>query len=255
MRYLHLFLILGLAWAGHSCASDSFSVAAERTVGQGGSMARFAIVGNTLYTVDNTNLRVFNIGGEQPLAAGTVPIGNNIETIFPMGQNLFVGSPTTMYVYNVTDPLRPVLLSSLPHVTGTPCFRDPVVVQGNYAYATLRAETRNCGNTVVESILSIMDISDLRAPRAVHRLSLTSPYGLGLRGNALFVCEGKNGLRVFDLSNPTAPAQRSYLPEVKSYDVIPLASALLLIGEDGFYQYDYSDLRNLRLLSKIPVTR
>jgi hypothetical protein len=218
-------------------------------------MARFAIVGNHLYTVDNTNLRVFDLSGAQPLVAGSVPIGNNIETIFPFGQHLFVGSPTTMYVYNVANPLRPELLSSLPHVTDNPCFRDPVVVQGNYAYATLRAETRSCGNTVVSSILSIMDVSNLRAPRAIHRLPLSSPYGLGVRGNALFVCEGDNGLRVFDLSNPTAPAQRSHLTNIKSYDVIPLASALLLIGNDGFYQYDYSDLSNLRLLSKIAVEK
>jgi len=38
------------------------------------------------------------------------------------------------------------------------------------------------------------------------------------------------------------------------FDVIPLPNVLLAIGSDGLYQYDYSNLQDIKLLSKIEIT-
>jgi hypothetical protein len=38
-----------------------------------------------------------------------------------------------------------------------------------------------------------------------------------------------------------------------AYDVIPLGKNLMLIGKDGLYQFDASNPKQLRQLSKIPV--
>jgi len=35
--------------------------------------------------------------------------------------------------------------------------------------------------------------------------------------------------------------------------VIPLNGTLILIAADGIYQYDYTDLNNMQLLSKITI--
>jgi len=35
--------------------------------------------------------------------------------------------------------------------------------------------------------------------------------------------------------------------------VIPNNGVLMMIGEDGLYQYDYRDIENIELLSVIPV--
>ena len=40
---------------------------------------------------------------------------------------------------------------------------------------------------------------------------------------------------------------------LKAYDVIPYNNILIMIAQDGIYQYDYADLQNIRLLSKIPI--
>ena len=40
---------------------------------------------------------------------------------------------------------------------------------------------------------------------------------------------------------------------MKALDVIPINNVLLMIAEDGLYQYDYSDINNLELLSVIPI--
>ena len=38
------------------------------------------------------------------------------------------------------------------------------------------------------------------------------------------------------------------------YDVIPLESFLFMIGDDGFYIYDYSDLNNISILGSLPIS-
>jgi hypothetical protein len=67
------------------------------------------------------------------------------------------------------------------------------------------------------------------------------------------VCEGNFGLKVFDASQPDNLIQTQFIPGVKSYDVIPRNRLLLLTGEDGLYQYRYTDPQRLELLSVIPM--
>ena len=38
-----------------------------------------------------------------------------------------------------------------------------------------------------------------------------------------------------------------------AHDVIPLYSYLFMIGDDGFYIYDYSNLTEISLLGTLPV--
>jgi hypothetical protein len=49
--------------------------------------------------------------------------------------------------------------------------------------------------------------------------------------------------------------QLAKFPGIQAYDVIPLGTSLLMIGNDGFYQYDYSDLKNIRQISVIKVKK
>ena len=42
-------------------------------------------------------------------------------------------------------------------------------------------------------------------------------------------------------------------PNINALDVIPLDNLLFTIGDEGFYIYDYSNLENITLLSKIEI--
>ncbi len=255
-KYIFLCLFIGLGQLLQGCSMDKMSFSSgDNGTGTGGSMARFTILGNNLYVVDQNNLRTFDISRPAtPRPTATVSVGMGIETIFPYNNNLFIGSNSAMFIYNLDNPAQPKRLSVLPHITGRGC--DPVVAQGNYAYVTLRAATAGCGRRLTtENVMFVIDISNLSNPRTLKVYAVSSPYGIGIRGNALFLCEGAAGLRVFDATDPVELVQKSFLTEVKSYDVIPLPASLLVIGEDGFYQYDYTDLTKLQLLSKIPVTK
>jgi len=203
------------------------------TTGQGGSLARFKIVSDYLYVVDYSNINVFNIADlDTPVTLEDVQVGWDIETIFNQGNTLFIGGQQGMYIYDITTPAKPTFISEFRH--GTAC--DPVVVDGDYAYVTLRGGN-NCGST--ESGLYVIDISNLEDPKLEVIYPMTEPYGLGVKNDNLFVCDGSAGLRVFDKSMVPNLTQVNHFEDINTYDVIPLAKTLLMIGPDALYQYDY----------------
>lgn len=205
------------------------------SVGQGGSLARFKIVGDYLYAVDSHNINVFEISDlENPQDLEDVFAGFDIETIFNRDNHLFLGSMRGMYIYDISSPATPTFVSEFQH--GTAC--DPVVVDGDYAYVTLRGGNF-CGAT--ESGLFIVDISDISNPNLTVSYPMDGPYGLGVRDEKLFVCDGDSGLKVYDKTDVEDLVQLNHFEDIVTFDVIPLAETLLMVGEGTLYQYEYLD--------------
>lgn len=214
--------------------------------GQGGSLARFNIVSDFLYAVDSHNINVFNISDlENPTDLEDVFAGFDIETIFHKDQYLYLGSRRGMYIYSIADPARPEFVSEFQH--GTAC--DPVVVDEQYAYVTLRGGN-NCG--ALESGLFIVDLSDITKPELAISYPMDDPYGLGIKGNFLFVCDGDSGLKVYDKSDINDLVTLNHFKDVVTFDVIPLANTLLMVGEEILYQYQYQD-NSLNLISSLDL--
>lgn len=234
------------AFLNYASANTGGSTATP-TTGVGGSMARFAIMANQLYVVNNYSLQLFDISTPAaPTKGKTANLGWNVETIFPYRNNLFIGTTTGLYVFDVSNPSEPKQLSAFSHVRSC----DPVVVHENYAYVTLRG-TSTCATPGTQDVLDVIDISNPSSLRVVKSYPMETPYGLGIDYPTLFVCQGGKGLRVFDASNPLDLQARQTFTNVNAFDVIPLSKTLLTIGKDGLYQYDYSNPADLRLLSKI----
>ena len=227
--------------------------AAGDNSGQGGSMARFTINGNYMYTVDQQTLKMFDLSDPaQPnyLERKNQNLRFGIETIFSMDTLLFIGSQDGMYIYDVTRQEFPQLLSFVSHIRSC----DPVVASGQYAYVTLSSDRQWCGNT--SNVLNIYDISNLRYPVLKVSESLNHPKGLGIDGNKLFVCESRLGVKVYDVSDPLNPRwidDWTHQPETVNavaYDVIPVNGLLLVTTDRGLYQFDYTG-EKLRFVSKI----
>ncbi len=226
---------------------DDFALAetaSDSGTGEGGSLARFKIVGEYLYAVDSHNINVFGISDlANPQDLDDVFAGFDIETIFNRGNHLFLGSMRGMYIYDITNPALPTLVSEFQH--GTAC--DPVVVDGDYAYVTLRGGN-NCGAT--ESGLYIVDISTIEAPELAITYPMDEPYGLGIRDNQLFICDGASGLKVYDKTNINELTPLNHFKDIVTFDVIPLESHLIMVGDEVLYQYEYVE-DGIRLLSQI----
>jgi hypothetical protein len=219
--------------------------------GVGGSMARFGLIGNHLLAVDNSTYYNFDLtNATSPSLETRIGINWGIETMFLSNNTMFLGTQNGMLVYDVTDVVKPVFVSNFWHATGC----DPVVVQNNRAYVTIRGGNR-CGSNI--NRLDVLDISNIKTPKLMRSYDMTGPYGLGIDGDVLFVCDGTAGLKVYNASDPYLISEHiiATFKDINAYDVIPLGKSLLMIGKDGFYQYDYTNLNAIKQISSIKVVK
>ena len=233
-----------------SIGSSEVSISTGST-GVSGSMARFTVNDDYLYAVQNSSMKVFNISSTPGITTGQdVMLDRMVETIFPYDNKLFLGTTTGMVVYDLTSPATPTYLSSFNHINSC----DPVVIEGNYAYVTLRAGTECNGFT---NQLDVVDISSITNPFLVKSYPMFNPHGLGIDNHILFICDGDAGLKVYNASDPMSIHlnQIAHFADIKSYDVIPYNGLLMMIGAQGLYQYDYSNLDSLSLISYIPIAQ
>ncbi len=217
--------------------------------GTGGSMATFTIYDDFLYGIDNDKVILADISQvEAPALHSRVTVGWGIETLFPYGDKLFIGANDGMYIYDNVNPESPQFISKYQHVNSC----DPVVVQGNYAYVTLRSGNQCQG---FSDQLEVIDISNLEQPSLVKEYPMYNPHGLGIDGNALFICDGQAGLKIYNAENVNRISDNliKQYRNINPIDVIPLGNVLMMISEQGLHQYDYSNLEDIKLISSILI--
>lgn len=217
--------------------------------GVGGSLARFTISNEHLYMLDAGQIVTVDVHTEQqPSEASRTDVGWDMETIFPYKDKLFIGASTGMYILDISQATHPSLISQYQHVTSC----DPVVVDDQYAYVTLRT-----GNICAQGVnqLEIIDIQNPASPTMLVAYPMTNPHGLGIDDKTLFVCDGTDGLKAFDASDiyGLKTNMLAHYSDISATDVIPYNDLLMMIGEEGIYQYDYTDPANIRLLSQIQI--
>jgi hypothetical protein len=231
-------------------AANSTGSNGQVTTGVGGSMARFTIIGEHLYSVSDTELEVFSLESpSNPASVNIIDLGWGIETIFPYEDKLFIGSNSGMFIYDNSNPASPTQLSTFEHARAC----DPVFVQGDYAYVTLR-DGNLCQGFVNQ--LDLVDISDLTNPRLIESFPMDHPHGLTIRDNHLILCEGSNGIKAFDISTPEVLDEKllDQYPGTHAWDAISLpgvAPITVIIGEDGFYQFRFDESNGFTLISQI----
>ena len=230
------------AGGGTSVAGGSFGV--------GGSMARFGLYDDYLYTVDNSTVYMFDVkDAAKPVSIGKQQIGWAMETMFIYDGHMFLGTQSGMQIMSLKVPTALSYVGSFWHVTSC----DPVVISEGYAYITLRGGNA-CGSNV--NRLDVVKFSaDYKTSTLEASYPLTGPYGLGIDDNTLFICDGDAGLKIYDVEDKLNidDHQIARFPGIKTYDVIPVDGYLFMIGDNGFYQYDYSNLQDIKQISHIPV--
>lgn len=224
------------------------SSAAFPTAGIGitGSLSRFALQRQRLYTVSYSDLKVFNTSNAAtPVYTNAVNLGNgNIETIFPYQDKLFIGSRTGMFVYSTQNADQPQQVGQFTHARTC----DPVIADGNTAYVTLRGNG-SCGG--IQNQLDVIDITNITSPKLIKSYMLNAPQGLSKDGNVLFICDGSAGVKVFDATLSTQLVQLKQLACNQPTDVIALQGVAIVIAADGLHLIDYSNLADIREVSHI----
>jgi len=210
-------------------SSDSNSV-----TGQAGSQARFTIAGNNLYAVNKRDMQIFDITiASNPVPWSKQSIGFGIETIFSNNQYLFIGSQDGIYIYDNSNPQFPTQIGSLLHARSC----DPVVVEGDYAYVSLRSGNACFGTS---NQLDIISIATPSHPVLVKSYAMQQPSGIGVDNGKVFICDDIAGLKVLNVSDPSNILLLDQVETQNCYDVIPANGRLVVSGSTGLYQYDYA---------------
>jgi len=213
-----------------------------------GSMSKFAIHDNYLYAIDDNNLVAFNIETRNaPSRKGTYPTYKTCETLFEKDGYLYMGTTTGMVIFKASNsPENPTEISEIEHIESC----DPVVVSGDYAYITLRSGN-DCGGSTDE--LQVIDISNKYFPWVKETFDMSNPYGLGIDNNLLFICDGEDGLKVYNNFDPTECGNNLMytLPNVNAKDIILNNGLAILIAEHGIHQYNYNIPGNFQHVSSL----
>ena len=229
--------------------STASPLATKATQGKGGSMARFAIQAQHLYTVTLSKLNVLDIAAPQaPQWKKIIDLNWGIETIYTFKDKLFIGSSTGMQIFSVSNPANPEKAGTFEHVRVC----DPVIADDDYAYVTLRSGTTCNGFT---NELEVVNVTDVLNPVMIKAYPLQNPHGLSKDEKWLFICDGAAGLKVFDASDASNIVLKQTIDIGETYDVICMNGLAIVSAKDALYQYDYTDINNIKLLSKIALVK
>lgn len=246
-KYLTIAALCVLIFAQIGCSDSSAIESSAANNGQGGSLARFTVVGDYLYVVDINSLSQYNVSNpDEMVFVQDIRIENGVETVFPRGNHLFIGTQNGMYIYEMTSDGNLSYISDYQHIVSC----DPVVANDNFAFVTLRSGDP-CRQGFVNE-LHIINLDDLTLPEQVKTYNMDFPKGLGIDDNTLFVCDGDN-LKVFDATDPLNLTSIIQIDDIKPNDVILLGDLALVISPNTLYQYDYTDVNNIFKVSELGI--
>ena len=244
------FLLMSDGFAETGIRGFNSNASISTSVVTGGSMARFTVADDHLYTIDGSEIKVFDVTQTMPSLKKEITLQWGIETLFPMADALFVGSNSGMIIYDITDPASPEYLSTFSHATAC----DPVFVSDDKAYVTLRDGTP-CQGFVNQ--LDVVDVSNLSNPSLIRSYPMQNPHGLSVIDETLYLCEGSFGLKTFDVLNVNQILQnlQDHVTGFYAYDVIvlPPGDHVMVVGQNGLYQFDATDRTDLRQISVITI--
>ncbi|MFN8672727.1 MAG: hypothetical protein U0457_11695 [Candidatus Sericytochromatia bacterium] len=228
---------------------DNRLTSSSSSTGKGGSLARFSIVNDYLYTVTNSDINVFSLKDEKnPEKIGKVEVDINrrdIETIYAYKDKLFMGSSTGAYIYDNKNPQKPEFISKIEHIRSC----DPIVVENDTAYITLRSGVSCRGGS---NQLDVVDIKDLKLPKIVKSYPLRKPWGLAIKDSMLYVCDYEDGLKIFDAKEAENLKELKVININTPKDIILNENNLgIIISDDGIYEYDFSNLNEYQKLEPL----
>ena len=234
-----LFLILNAALL-FSCAKEGSNLSNESNTGKNGSLTRFAIKNDFMYAVDLNYLKVFDISnGNEPVLKNKIMVDYGIETISIYGNYVYLGAVDGVYIIDINSPQNPIELEKIEHHISC----DPVVVENDIAYSTQRSNAFGCGTNWTSSVLAIYNVSNPQSPSLLTNVEMSQPYGLAVENNWLFVCdEGKEGVVIFDVSDPSNPLEKGKINIEQPRDIILAHPYMIISSKTSFKIYNYSNV-------------
>jgi len=274
----------------------------RKVPGTAGTLA-LEISGNRLYALESGGLSIYDIEDpRQPKKLGHVSGMGNVRQLRVRGKTAFLTSRQCgLWAVDVSDERNPKIISNFDavematgldvagdvafignRVYGIQCVdvSDPAKMKHISSYRTDESQSVYYRDGLLFSgdwaggEVTVLGVSDLRAPRAISHLSLDGyGDGMAIRGNVLFASTGQHkksgpeeqrhgaghGLDLFDISDPLHPVKLSRVQFPTYYfgpcDYwTPRLSGNYCFASDtvnGLFLIDISDLKKPRILGNL----
>lgn len=215
-----------------------------------GSVNRIAVVDNHVYVISRQSITPFEDNGTLTVydeVYGTF----GMETIYPDEDKLYIGTQNSMEIFDIRNPFQPQWNGSFWHATSC----DPVLPCGDLAYVTLRTgDVGDCPGD--ENALLVLNVRNAANPIQLQEIEMESPFGMTIVDNRLYVGEGSNGLKIFNIEDKDNITLETWEPNIEAYDIIyhPTNPNLILVaGPVGISQYEIEGNATFSLLSTMTL--
>ncbi len=239
------------------CPNCDYSTAANKSnaISTGGSTSRFAVLYDRLYTVSYSKLNILNVeNAGNPIFVQSIETNLfNVETIYPFENNLFLGSSIGISIFTINDADNPVFNGSFYHYYSC----DPVIAEVNTAYVTLSSGTpcRKFSNQPDINELDVLNTDDVNNPVLIKTYPFNSPRGLAKENHNLFICDGKDGLKILDAADANNISLMKTVPGFEANDVVLNNGIAIVTAKEGLYLIDYNNVKNAYITGKISINR
>ncbi len=216
---------------------------------QSGTVNRLALHKQNLYVISNNNITVVSDQGSfgNEVSKQQSPV-EDMETIFSHEDLLFVGSRTAMSIFEASENGAVDQVSSFDHATSC----DPVLPHEDVAYVTLRTgDFSECPGNI--NAMLVIDVSRIDRIHELEEINMSSPYGMSIIGDQLYVGQGNNGLEIYDISNPRKPEHLNSV-DIEAFDIIadPVnADFIFIAGPNQLSQFKIGDTQSFDMQSQI----
>jgi hypothetical protein len=218
--------------------------------GKGGSMSKFSIINNYLYIVNSNTLIPIDIttAGNPQTKFNIGLASDDVETLFPYKEYLYMGTSSGVLIYNCKgSPEAPSYVNRLTHVVGC----DPVIVDNDIAYSTIRNGSSCRGQNTVNA-LYLFNVANPSTATFMNQIPMIHPYGLGKKDDYLFICQGEEGLFVYKhVQNSSQVTLVHSYKDIHAIDVIVNGNTLIVTAENGLFQFDVTNPDAIKYLSEL----
>lgn len=213
---------------------------------------RMAFVNSHLYIISRYDIFTFkDIGSLNKVSTKDLQyISSEIESVSARNDVLIISTGTSSEIVSINDQDNPQWACTF---VPSASFCDPILPAGNAAYITTRIQSECNGS--YSNMLKVIDINDLEYPLSKQEIGMRSPYGMAIINDQLYVGEGENGLKIFEINDDTSLKLIAQDYTIKAYEVIPHPTKNDIIFVKSAYslaQYEIKD-NSRKLLSSIPI--
>ncbi|MBK8848119.1 MAG: hypothetical protein IPO27_16910 [Bacteroidetes bacterium] len=92
-----------------ACEKETTTTSERKATGQSGSITRFAIKDNYMYTIDVNYVKIFDISNnDNPVYKNSIKLDYGLETITIYGNGIYVGANDGLYYLDINNPENPI---------------------------------------------------------------------------------------------------------------------------------------------------